>query len=188
MADLGVRSIESYNENVGRAQAAATSEEAERLPYIVVVIDELADLMIVNGREIEESLTRLAQMARASGIHLLLATQRPSVDVLTGIIKANFPSRISFKVASKTDSRTILGTNGAEKLLGHGDMLFMPPGTSRIERIHGGFIAEGDIKQVTDFLRKQGRPHYIEIQLPQDDSEEGGNALDDSFDDVMYAQ
>jgi S-DNA-T family DNA segregation ATPase FtsK/SpoIIIE len=183
MADLGVRNIENYNKRLNTGER--NEAHPEDLPYIVVVIDELADLMIVNGRDIEEALTRLAQMARASGIHLLLATQRPSVDVLTGIIKANFPSRISFKVSSKTDSRTILDANGAEKLLGNGDMLYMPPGTSRIERLHGGYIAEADVRQVTDFLRSQGRPNYIEIR--EDEPEEGA-AFDQDYNDTMYTQ
>ena len=130
------------------------------LPYIIVIIDELADLMMVSSRDVEEYLTRLAQMARAAGIHLLIATQRPSVDVLTGIIKANFPTRISFQVSSKTDSRTILDTNGAEALLGAGDMLFLPPGVSKLQRIHGAYVSETEIKRLTDFLRNQKKPVY----------------------------
>ena len=129
-----------------------------RLPYIVVVIDELADLMMISSKEVEEAITRLAQMARAVGIHLLLATQRPSVDVLTGIIKANFPARISFQVTSKVDSRTILDTIGAEHLLGPGDMLFLPPGSSKLTRIHGAFVSGPEIKRIVEFLKKQGNP------------------------------
>ena len=130
------------------------------LPYIILVIDELADLMMVSSRDVEESITRLAQMARAAGIHLIIATQRPSVDVLTGIIKANFPTRISFQVSSKVDSRTILDTNGAEHLLGEGDMLFMPPGVGKLTRIHGAYISEEEVKRVTDFLKDQLKPDF----------------------------
>jgi S-DNA-T family DNA segregation ATPase FtsK/SpoIIIE len=124
------------------------------------VIDELADLMMISSRDVEESITRLAQMARAAGIHLIIATQRPSVDVLTGIIKANFPTRISFQVSSKVDSRTILDAIGAEHLLGNGDMLFMPPGVGRITRIHGAFISDDEVKDVADFVRGQMQPEY----------------------------
>ena len=132
---------------------AGEEEDREPLPYIVIVIDELADLMMTAPREVEESITRLAQMARAVGIHLILATQRPSVDVITGLIKANFPARISFRVASKVDSRTILDSNGAEQLLGRGDMLFLPPGSSRLMRVHGPLITEDEVISVVDFLK-----------------------------------
>jgi S-DNA-T family DNA segregation ATPase FtsK/SpoIIIE len=137
-------------------------EELEHghLPYIVVIVDELADLMMVAGREVEESIARLAQMARAAGIHLILATQRPSVDVITGLIKANFPTRISFKVFSRTDSRTILDSMGAETLLGMGDMLFLPPGVGYLQRVHGAFVSELEVQRVVDFLSKQGKPTY----------------------------
>jgi S-DNA-T family DNA segregation ATPase FtsK/SpoIIIE len=145
------------------AEAPALREPLpERLPYIIIIIDELADLMMVAQRTVEESLTRLAQMARAAGIHLILATQRPSVDVITGVIKANFPTRISFQVSSKVDSRTILDQMGAEKLLGAGDMLFLPPGSSRLIRIHGAYVSDAEIERIVDFVKKQGRPVYDE--------------------------
>ena len=130
------------------------------MPYIVIIIDELADLMMVSSRDVEVSLTRLAQMARASGIHLILATQRPSVDILTGVIKANFPTRLSFQVSSKTDSRTIIDANGAEALLGNGDMLFLPPGTAKLQRIHGSYISEEELASITEFLKAQKPPEY----------------------------
>ena len=166
LAAEGVRNIEQYNRNIRlalqeRGAAAATDPEAPKpLPFIVVVIDELADLMMVASNEVEESICRLAQMARAVGIHLILATQRPSVDVITGLIKANLPSRISFRVSSKTDSRTILDGNGAEQLLGKGDMLFMPPASSRCIRLHGPYISEQESARLASFLRKQGKPVF----------------------------
>ncbi len=169
LSDLGVRNIDAYNRKVQKGAKAPSpaDEEGGRkpLPYIILIIDELADLMMVSSREVEEAITRLAQMARAAGIHLIIATQRPSVDVLTGIIKANFPTRISFQVSSKVDSRTILDGIGAEHLLGDGDMLFMPPGVGRIMRIHGAFVSEDEIKSVTDFLREQRKPEYDESIL-----------------------
>jgi len=166
MAEKGIRNIEMYNQKVQEDQISPPLDIEEGitsqkgLPYVVVVIDELADLMIVSGREVEESITRLAQMARAAGIHLILATQRPSVDVLTGLIKVNFPARISFQVSTKTDSRTILDTHGAEQLLGSGDMLFLPPGSSKLRRVHGAYMSEGEIKRLTEFWRRQGSPSY----------------------------
>jgi S-DNA-T family DNA segregation ATPase FtsK/SpoIIIE len=153
MASKGTKHIERYNQR-------ALEEGEKPLPYIVVMIDELADLMITSRREVEESIIRLAQMARAAGIHLVLATQRPSVDVITGIIKANFPARISFQVSSKVDSRTILDTTGAEHLLGQGDMLFLPPGSSRLKRVHGAYASEEEIKRVVEFWKDQGKPEY----------------------------
>jgi S-DNA-T family DNA segregation ATPase FtsK/SpoIIIE len=132
----------------------------ERLPRIVIVIDELADLMMTVGRDIEEYITRLAQKARAAGIHLILATQRPSVDVITGLIKANFPARISFQVTSRVDSRTILDSIGAEKLLGDGDLLFLPPGTARLTRVHGAFVSDHEVRRVMEFIKRQARPRY----------------------------
>ncbi len=148
------------------------------LPYIVVIVDELADLMMVAGREVEEHIARLAQKARAAGIHLILATQRPSVDVITGLIKANLPSRISFQVSSKVDSRTILDCNGAETLLGMGDMLYLPPGTSRLMRIHGAFVADAEVQRVVDFLKKQGKPVYEKSIMEMKEGDEKA-ALDD---------
>ncbi len=157
--------------------------EHSHLPYIVVIVDELADLMMVAGREVEEHIARLAQKARASGIHLILATQRPSVDVITGLIKANLPSRISFQVTSKVDSRTILDCNGAESLLGAGDMLYMPPGTSRLQRIHGAFVSDAEVQRVVDFLKKQGKPVYEKSILEMKDSDEKGNSEDEVQDE-----
>jgi S-DNA-T family DNA segregation ATPase FtsK/SpoIIIE len=160
-----------------------------RLPYIVIVIDELADLMMVAQRNVEESLTRLAQMARASGIHLILATQRPSVDVITGIIKANFPTRISFQVSSKVDSRTILDQLGAEQLLGQGDMLFMPPGTSKLQRIHGAFVSDREISRIVSFIRKQDTPVYdASIEKFKAESAEGERTegdFDEKYDEAV---
>lgn len=157
--------------------------EHSHLPYIVVIVDELADLMMVAGREVEEHIARLAQKARASGIHLILATQRPSVDVITGLIKANLPSRISFQVTSKVDSRTILDCNGAESLLGAGDMLYMPPGTSRLQRIHGAFVSDSEVQRVVDFLKKQGKPVYEKSILEMKDSDEKGSSEDEVQDE-----
>jgi DNA segregation ATPase FtsK/SpoIIIE, S-DNA-T family len=155
LAEKGNKNIDSYNK---------AAPEAERLPYIVVIIDELADLMMTVQREVEDSIMRLAQMARAAGIHLIVATQRPSVDVITGLIKANLPSRISFQVSSKTDSRTILDANGAENLLGMGDMLFLPPASSHLVRVHGCFVSEAEIKRVVEFVKKQGKPNFDLLQ------------------------
>ena len=164
LSDRGVRNIDAYNKKIIKQKAATAVGGDEGLgkplPYIILIIDELADLMMVSSRDVEESITRLAQMARAAGIHLIIATQRPSVDVLTGIIKANFPTRISFQVSSKVDSRTILDTNGAEHLLGEGDMLFMPPGVGKLTRIHGAYISEEEVKRVTDFIKAQMTPDY----------------------------
>ncbi len=155
LAGKGSKNIDSYNKAV---------PEQERLPYIVVIIDELADLMMTVQKEIEDSIMRIAQMARAAGIHLIVATQRPSVDVVTGLIKANLPSRIAFQVSSKTDSRTILDANGAESLLGKGDMLFLPPGSSHLVRVHGCFVSEEEIKRVVEFVKKQAKPNYDLLQ------------------------
>ena len=166
LAGWGVRNIDGYNTEIMRRNLVKEYDENgnpwKPLPYIVIIIDELADLMMTSGREVEESITRLAQMARAVGIHLVLATQRPSVDVITGLIKANFPSRISFRVSSKIDSRTIIDTNGAEQLLGRGDMLFLPPGTSRLIRVHGAYIDETEIGKIVSHIKAQGPPTYDE--------------------------
>ena len=166
LAAVGVRNIEQYNRNIRAAlaegQTPEDGKEMKTLPFIVVVIDELADLMMVASNEVEESIARLAQMARAVGIHLILATQRPSVDVITGLIKANLPARIAFRVASKIDSRTILDGNGAEQLLGKGDMLFLPPASSRFIRVHAPYISEQESARLASFLRKQGKPVYDE--------------------------
>jgi S-DNA-T family DNA segregation ATPase FtsK/SpoIIIE len=181
-----VRNIEQYNRNI-RAQMAAgeadDDSQARPLPFIVVVVDELADLMMVAGNEVEESICRLAQMARAVGIHLILATQRPSVDVITGLIKANLPSRISFKVMSKIDSRTILDSNGAEQLLGKGDMLFLPPASSRYLRLHGPYISEQESARLASFLRKQGRPVF-DTSITADDKKDGPEGVEYEKDDL----
>jgi DNA segregation ATPase FtsK/SpoIIIE, S-DNA-T family len=201
MAALGVRSIDQFNARVDEELRAGHTTfrlkpkpgETEgrelafsRLPYIVVVIDELADLMVVSARDVEEALQRLAQMARAAGIHLVLATQRPSVDVLTGVIKANFPARLSFQVSSRTDSRTILDQNGAEHLLGQGDMLFLPPGTSKLQRIHGAYVSEKEVSSLVAFLRDQGKPQFDETLLKMkeesEQKEERGGEVDEMYD------
>lgn len=180
MAEKGAKSIDKYNQLFDEEGSAdSDKEQHRRLPYIVIVIDELSDLMMASGKEVEESLVRLSQMARAAGIHLLVATQRPSVDVITGLIKANFPARISLQVASRTDSRTILDTGGAETLLGEGDMLFLPPGSSRVKRIHGAYVSELEIKRVTDFLKKQGKPTYDKAISEAKVEEKGG--IDDDL-------
>jgi S-DNA-T family DNA segregation ATPase FtsK/SpoIIIE len=164
LASFGVRNIDQFNRNmrhlIEAKQLTDAGEPPRLLPFIVVVVDELADLMMVAGNEVEESIARLAQMARAVGIHLILATQRPSVDVITGLIKANLPSRISFRVSSKIDSRTILDGNGAEQLLGRGDMLFLPPASSQKIRLHGPYISEQESARLASFLRKQGKPVF----------------------------
>jgi S-DNA-T family DNA segregation ATPase FtsK/SpoIIIE len=170
-----VRNIEGYNK--------AVSEE-ERLPYWVVVVDELADLMMVSAGEVQNSLVRLAQIARAVGIHLIIATQRPSVDVVTGLIKANFPTRIAFQVASKVDSRTVLDGNGAEQLLGRGDMIYVPPGASRQMRVHGCWVGDDEVKAVCEFLRTQGTAVYEEVALPSMDG--GSERGDDADRDQIY--
>jgi S-DNA-T family DNA segregation ATPase FtsK/SpoIIIE len=202
MAEKGVRNLHQYNRKVVKEKEAAEhaaksgdsetlSEEDrsdEKLPIVLIVIDELADLMLVASRDVEVALTRLAQMARAAGIHLLIATQRPSVDVLTGIIKANFPTRISFQVSSRTDSRTILDANGAENLLGNGDMLLLPPGTAKLQRIHGAYVSEGEIRRIIDFLKKQRKPIYQEeiLQIRPGEEEKGReDEYDEKYDEAV---
>jgi DNA segregation ATPase FtsK/SpoIIIE, S-DNA-T family len=178
LAGFGVRNIDGYNVEVKRRndleQWDDNGEPHRSLPYVVIIIDELADLMMVSGKDVEESITRLAQMARAVGIHLVLATQRPSVDVITGLIKANFSARISFRVSSKVDSRTIIDGNGAEGLLGRGDMLFLPPGTSQVIRVHGAFVDEKEINQIVGHVKSQGRPEY-DVSITKSDEELDGS-------------
>lgn len=180
LAGYGVRNIDGYNAEARRRNLAEqwddNGEPHRILPYIVIIIDELADLMMVSGKEVEEAITRLAQMARAVGIHLVLATQRPSVDVITGLIKANFPARISFRVSSKVDSRTIIDGNGAEALLGKGDMLFLPPASSQVIRVHGAFVDETEIGKIVEHIKAQGKPEY-DATITKSDEE-----LDDSDD------
>jgi DNA segregation ATPase FtsK/SpoIIIE, S-DNA-T family len=199
LAQRGVRNIDQYNRTFQKQQSLSLFENVEEgaehkpLPYLVIVIDELADLMMVDTNHVEESITRLAQMARAVGIHLILATQRPSVDVITGLIKANFPARISFRVASKVDSRTILDSNGSESLLGKGDMLYLPAGSARLHRIHGPLVTEEEITAVCDFWREQALAKYNEdlLAAPKDEDEEGevgedGEIAAGDADDELY--
>ena len=202
LASHGVRNIDQFNRKVRQSQQAPRSlfedqpepveEPLEPLPYILIIIDELADLMMLERQGVEESVTRLAQMARAVGMHLVLATQRPSVDVITGLIKANFPARISFRVATRVDSRTILDVMGAEHLLGKGDMLFLPPGSSRLTRVHGSYVGEGEIEKVVDFWKEQAPPEYDSSFLlapPTEDGDDGDeNAEFDGEEDPMYQE
>jgi S-DNA-T family DNA segregation ATPase FtsK/SpoIIIE len=211
MRDKGARNIDNYNRTLEREAGSKKSvidlmepETAEgsaiggnlspdaplmheKLPRIVIIIDELADLMMTVGRDIEEYITRLAQKARAAGIHLILATQRPSVDVITGLIKANFPARISFQVTSRVDSRTILDSMGGEKLLGNGDLLFLPPGTARIIRVHGAFVSDPEVRRVMKFIKQQGRPNYRPEVLEAKRETEAAAAADEEYDE-MYDQ
>jgi S-DNA-T family DNA segregation ATPase FtsK/SpoIIIE len=194
LAEFAVRNIDQYNLKIERMRERMEREgnpelaaELKRMPYLVIIIDELADLMMLEGRQVEESITRLAQMARAVGIHLVLATQRPSVDVITGLIKANVPARISFRLATRVDSRTILDTMGAEALLGKGDMLFLPPGTARMMRLHGPFVTEEEIEAVVKRWKEQGKPRYdYEYLAAPPDEGEGGEEDSPGFDDPMY--
>jgi len=193
LAASGVRNIEQYNRNIKAMLAESKTGQDEHgkdlvtLPFIVVIIDELADLMMVAGNEVEESICRLAQMARAVGIHLILATQRPSVDVITGLIKANLPARISFRVSSRIDSRTILDSGGAEQLLGKGDMLYLPPASSRFVRVHGPYISEQESARLASFLRKQGKPMYDPTITAEEKKEAAGGTefeKDDLYDEA----
>jgi S-DNA-T family DNA segregation ATPase FtsK/SpoIIIE len=193
LAEYGVRNIDQFNGKIRRLRESADDETAatlNTLPYIVIIIDELADLMILEGRAIEEAITRLAQMARAVGIHLILATQRPSVDVITGLIKANIPARISFRLATRVDSRTILDSMGAEALLGRGDMLFLPPGTARMVRLHGPMVTEDEVGSVVEDWKRQATPDYETAFLapPAVDDEEGDQANEEGFDDPAYEE
>ena len=202
LAEYGVRNIDQFNKKVRKLQeqprdlfadpeTEAANDELRPLPYILILIDELADLMMLEGKNVEESVTRLAQMARAVGMHLVLATQRPSVDVITGLIKANFPSRISFRVATRVDSRTVLDVMGAEHLLGKGDMLFLPPGSSRLTRVHGAFVTETEIGRVVDFWKQQAAPEYDQsflIAPPTDDEEPGAEEAAGGDQDPMYEE
>jgi S-DNA-T family DNA segregation ATPase FtsK/SpoIIIE len=188
MSKLGVRNLHGYNNKIAEAEKKEEKipnpfsltpdapEPLEKLPTIVIIIDELADLMMVVGKKVEELIARIAQKARAAGIHLILATQRPSVDVITGLIKANIPTRIAFQVSSKIDSRTILDQMGAETLLGMGDMLYMPPGTGLPIRVHGAFVSDDEVHRVVEHLKAQGEPNYIEGILEGGVAEEGGEA------------
>jgi S-DNA-T family DNA segregation ATPase FtsK/SpoIIIE len=197
LSEKKARNIGQYNQKIlkelGKEKKPPKEESNEEpppgpLPYIVIIIDELADLMMVASRDVEVALTRLAQMARAAGIHLILATQRPSVDVLTGIIKANFPTRLTFQVSSKTDSRTIIDTNGAENLLGMGDMLFLPPGTGRLQRIHGAYISETELGRIIEFIKQQQEPDYDKsvVAAPQiEEDEKGDTEYDERYDDAV---
>ena len=202
LAEQGVRSIDQYNKKIRKLREQPRSlfedeegtqqEDLQPLPYVLILIDELADLMMLEGRNVEESVTRLAQMARAVGMHLVLATQRPSVDVITGLIKANFPARISFRVATRVDSRTILDVMGSEHLLGKGDMLFLPPGTSRLIRVHGAFVTEAEINRVVDFWKEQARPEYDQTFLiappaeeAEAETEEAGADQDPMYEEAL---
>jgi len=190
LAQWGVRNIDGYNTEVERRNNVLDFDEDgqpwKTLPYIVIIIDELADLMMTCGSDVEEAITRLAQMARAVGIHLVLATQRPSVDVITGLIKANFPSRIAFRVSQKVDSRTIIDANGAEQLLGRGDMLFLPPGTSRLLRVHGAYLDENEVAKVVAHIKAQGgAPVYDETITQSEDEATGGDGTSGERDELF---
>jgi S-DNA-T family DNA segregation ATPase FtsK/SpoIIIE len=204
MSALGVRHLTSLNQQVRDAYRAGQpiadpfappgGEEpvpVQELPLLVVVVDELADLMMVVGKKVEELVARLAQKARAAGIHLLLATQRPSVDVITGLIKANIPARVAFQVSSKVDSRTILDKMGAESLLGQGDMLYLPPGTGFPQRVHGAFVADHEVHRVVEYLKSRGVPQYIDGILESPDEETADAATvqeNDAESDPLYDQ
>jgi S-DNA-T family DNA segregation ATPase FtsK/SpoIIIE len=196
LASRSVRNIDQYNKLFDNQTPSLfeEGEEEEPLPHIIIIIDELADLMMLDKANVEEAITRLAQMARAVGIHLVLATQRPSVDVITGLIKANVPTRVSFRLATKVDSRTILDSNGAEALLGRGDMLFLPPGTSRLQRLHAPFVTEKEIADVVSFWKNQGEAQYVQgfLESPRDEKgrdldaqPEDGDSNDELFEDAV---
>jgi len=210
LAEIGVRNLAGYNNAIKSAKEAGeplvdplwkpgdsmaeSAPELEKLPNIVVVVDEFADMMMIVGKKCEELITRIAQKARAAGIHLILATQRPSVDVITGLIKANIPTRIAFQVSSKIDSRTILGQQGAETLLGHGDMLYMPPGVGVPTRVHGAFVDDHEVHKVVADWKKRGQPNYVQEILAGDvdldmllpgEQAEGEEEIDALFDEVV---
>jgi len=212
MSALGVRNLSGYNSKISEGRAKGepildplfkpedqlsvdiTAPELEQLPLLVIVVDEFADMMMVVGKKVEDLIARLAQKARAAGIHLILATQRPSVDVITGLIKANIPTRMAFQVSSKIDSRTILDQMGAEQLLGHGDMLYLPPGTSIPERVHGAFVSDQEVHNVCDFLRQRGQANYLEEILTEpvtgipgldDEGSDSDDAMDPLYDQAV---
>jgi S-DNA-T family DNA segregation ATPase FtsK/SpoIIIE len=197
LAAKGVRNIDQYNKLFDQATPSLFDEASDEkpIPYIVIIIDELADLMMLDSSNVEESITRLAQMARAVGIHLVLATQRPSVDVITGLIKANFPARVSFRVATKVDSRTILDANGAEALLGKGDMLYLPSGSARVHRLHAPFVTEKEIAAVVEFWKSQAlaeyQQHFLDVPKEEREAAAAGTGGDsgeasEGGDDPMY--
>jgi S-DNA-T family DNA segregation ATPase FtsK/SpoIIIE len=189
LASHRLRHIDQYNKLFDSAMPSLfeSGEDEQPLPYIVIIIDELADLMMLDRANVEDAIKRLAQMSRAAGIHLILATQRPSVDVITGLIKANIPTRISFRLATKVDSRTILDANGAEALLGRGDMLFLPPGTSRLLRLHAPLVTEKEVAAVVDFWKEQADAEYVEsfLEAPKEDRT-GTDGSDNNEDDPLY--
>jgi S-DNA-T family DNA segregation ATPase FtsK/SpoIIIE len=195
LAAKGVRNIDQYNRLFDQNDTLnlfGEDSDEKPIPYIVIIIDELADLMMLDSSNVEESITRLAQMARAVGIHLVLATQRPSVDVITGLIKANFPARVSFRVATKVDSRTILDANGAEALLGKGDMLYLPSGSARVHRLHAPFVTEKEIAAVVEFWKAQGTAEYqqqfLEVPKEERDADAGGaRGEGEPEDDPLFA-
>src|SRR3569833_212755 len=197
MAVVGVCNLGGFNKKVKDAEnngqplldplfranpdmPGMVAEPLEALPHIVIIIDEFADMMMIVGKKVEELIARLAQKARAAGVHLILATQRPSVDVITGLFKANIPTRIAFQVSSKIDSRTILDQSGAETLLGHGDMLYLPPGTAAPERVHGALVDDHEVHNVVEWLRAQGSPNYIEGVLEEVQSTGDGKVFNDA--------
>jgi S-DNA-T family DNA segregation ATPase FtsK/SpoIIIE len=189
LAACKVRNIDSYNSYIKTNRALADGTPLYPMPYMMVIVDEFGDLMMVVGKEVENSIIRIAQMARAVGIHLILATQRPSVNVITGIIKANMPARISFRVSSKIDSRTILDQNGAELLLGRGDSLFIPPGESDAIRIHGSFVSEAEVSRIVDALKIYGEPQYDMALLEEDKGSSNdfnnGEGLDPLYEEAL---
>ncbi len=185
LSRAGARNIDAYNKKINKRKGVENNGDFPPLTYLVILVDELADLMIMASREVETSLVRLAQMSRAAGVHLVLATQRPSVNILTGIIKANFPARISFQVSSKVDSRTILDTIGAERLLGMGDMLLLPPGTAKLKRLHGAYVSEEEVNKIVNFWKSQGSPSYLDDFVIETKDKE----LEmDAYDDEKYME